>query len=176
MTLSFSQKWKDGEPTYFVEKILDGLNNYYPEEKLKIAACEYNFQLKFNWTLKELENVPAKIHTIREDKTERWKTGNKIHFVINNRTKNRFQFAPIFLVKSIQTIEIKHTTLENEIKRVDLWIDSKIIGRYFPNTGQYYSSLLSLALSDGFESVKAFFEWFSEDFKGKIIHWTEHKY
>lgn len=33
-----------------------------------------------------------------------------------------------------------------------------------------------LAKNDGFSGVKEFFEWFSEDFKGKIIHWTDLKY
>jgi hypothetical protein len=33
-----------------------------------------------------------------------------------------------------------------------------------------------LARNDGFATVKDFFEWFSEDYTGKIIHWTELRY
>lgn len=33
-----------------------------------------------------------------------------------------------------------------------------------------------LARNDGFDSVDEFFEWFSEDFDGWIIHWTELRY
>ena len=33
-----------------------------------------------------------------------------------------------------------------------------------------------LAINDGFESLKHFFEYFNEDFEGKIIHWTDLKY
>lgn len=34
----------------------------------------------------------------------------------------------------------------------------------------------TLALNDGFESVKQFFQWFNEPFVGKLIHWTDSKY
>ena len=33
-----------------------------------------------------------------------------------------------------------------------------------------------LARNDGFDSIQAFFEWFKEDFEGKIIHWTDLRY
>ena len=59
-------------------------------------------------------NVKPKKHTIRKDEKDRWKVGNDIHFVINNRTKNRFQFAPITKVKSIQIIKIKLLNLSTK--------------------------------------------------------------
>ena len=33
-----------------------------------------------------------------------------------------------------------------------------------------------LMTNDGFDSPEDFFEWFDEDFEGKIIHWTHFKY
>ena len=33
-----------------------------------------------------------------------------------------------------------------------------------------------LAKNDGFDSVQDFFNWFNEDFNGRIIHWTDFKY
>ena len=29
---------------------------------------------------------------------------------------------------------------------------------------------------DGFESLNQFFRWFSDDFYGQIIHWTDFRY
>jgi len=37
-------------------------------------------------------------------------------------------------------------------------------------------SINHLAKNDGFEGIEDFFKWFNEDFKGKIIHWTNYKY
>ena len=65
-------------------------------------------------------------------------------------------------VKSIQKIFI---TPNSEIFRVNIdgkWLDD--------------SQIEKLALNDGFDSVKDFFNWFSEDFVGKIIHWTDARY
>jgi hypothetical protein len=33
-----------------------------------------------------------------------------------------------------------------------------------------------IARHDGFDSVNDFLDWFSEDFTGKLIHWTDLKY
>jgi hypothetical protein len=38
------------------------------------------------------------------------------------------------------------------------------------------AELKILSVNDGFDSVDDFFEWFNEDFAGKIIHWTDLKY
>lgn len=153
MTLSFKQKFKNGSKTYFVEKILKGL-----EEKLSLDIKEYRegFNNRFNEDL-ELSK-PPKIHTIREDKKNRWRRGNKIHFVVNNRTKNRFQFAPILEAQSIQIIEIRGALI---------YVDNKQLNE---------SEINSLAINDGFKSVEDFFKWFQSDFTGKIIHWSNLKY
>ena len=100
MTLAFSEKI-NGSLTFFTTKILNGLVN---NELIKVSDYRaYSAQL-------EKKNTPVifcvanKIHTIREDKTNRWKAGNLIHFVINNRTKKRYQFAPIIKCVSIQIL------------------------------------------------------------------------
>lgn len=166
MTLGFSIKIK-GKPTYFVEKIWRGLN-------LGIGGYQVEFEKRRDWLIKlnKLKHVSknadiSKIHTIREDKRNRWKVGNDIHFVINNRTKNRFQFAPVLKVKSIQKIFI----------HVDKGLSSglyrfvKIDNRQLSN-----QEIEDLAINDGFENIKDFFDWFNEDFEGKIIHWTNYTY
>ena len=49
--------------------------------------------------------VGTKIHTIREDKHDRWKAGNKIHFATGIRTKNYNQFYS-GVCKSVQAITL----------------------------------------------------------------------
>lgn len=39
-----------------------------------------------------------------------------------------------------------------------------------------YEEISRIAKNDGFANVNDFFEWFSSDFSGKIIHWTDFKY
>lgn len=179
MTLSFSTKWKDNKPTYFVEKILNGLIEFLPQLTTQIDSYEYNYNLRFNWTLKELENNQSKIHTIRKDSKDRWKVGNKIHFVINNRTKNRFQFAPILTVKSIQKFEMK-VERDGHWRSYRIFIDDKLMY----SSHEYEEDLCKwslydfelFALNDGFDNIRDFLDWFSEDFEGKIIHWTDTLY
>ena len=110
---------------------------------------------------------PAKIlegtkkHTIREDKKDRWKPGMKIHFATGVRTKNYNQFKE-GVCKSVQKIKI--TYLEGSIR---IRVDGQLID---------YASLKRIAKNDGFDSSRAFLNWFNKDFEGKIIHWTDLKY
>ena len=109
MNLAFSTILNN-KPTYFVEKILKSISTYY----FKHQNCYVDLEEYFDkYTIQD--NVlkcylEPKIHTIRRDDNDRWKRDNKIHFVINPRTKDRVQFAPIMFVKSIQTIEIVYYT------------------------------------------------------------------
>ncbi len=190
MNLSFSTKWSTqmnalaGKPTHFVEKIWAGLLlneellNMPSNEALEyLYACEKNIH---GWVEPvDFIEVP-KLTTIREDIHDRWKAGNKIHFVINNRTKDRFQFAPVLRVKSVQKIEIfnytnssksliQYSALENDCtyRIYSVLIDGK----------QLRSEQVDrLAINDGFPSVEAFFNFFDKDFSGKIIHWTDLRY
>lgn len=187
MTLSFTTKWTKsmgalaGQPNYFVEKIWSGLmldENF--EFNLSISYLHDAQEVLELQNIDDFTNKP-KLHTIRIDPSNRWKPGTKIHFVINNRTKNRFQFAPVVEVKSVQKIEIKWSDiLENTSGRTamnDRFVSVAIhdrgcaIRRYL-NLEQ----LQILSINDGFNSVKDFFNFFNTDFTGKIIHWTNLKY
>lgn len=180
-----------GQKNYFVEKILKGLpdndKDFYPEICVhcgwegmssihlseRCSKCGY-FSLRYYREFPPLGdngcythlNVHAKIHTIRHDPHNRWKPGMKIHFVINNRTKNVFQFAPVIECMSVQKIEIVYRHIKNE-RPANVWIDDRIMSE---------DEVLQLALNDGFPSVEAFFLYFNEDFSGKIIHFTDLKY
>lgn len=167
MNLAFMTKWENGEPTYFVEKIWAGLRN----ENLSTRSEELFYSenaKKFLYS----SGFEPKIHTIREDKNNRWRVGNKIHFVINNRQPNRFQFAPVIECTGVQIIEIEYIDYYKEgvyeyIREVT------IDGRLLSNI-----EVEVLAQNDGFKNADEFFSYFSnyEYFKGKIIHWTNKKY
>jgi len=171
MTLAFMTKL-DGKPTYFIEKIWQS----FPDEKTADIFSYYldgMDSVHYNFSCDAID-MREKIHTIRLDKSKRWKVGNKIHFVINNRTPKRYQFAPIVIVKSVQDIKITEmlmtqtaycTVSNNKIFKVE--IDGRVLHK---------SEVEKLAFNDGFENVDAFFNYFNEDFKGSLIHWTEHEY
>lgn len=173
MTLAFSTDLNK-IPTYFVENILIGLENnrliewpelsYLMSEYLDKPFCQINEELHIS----EAKPKP-KIHTIRTDNSNRWKAGNLIHFVINNRTPNRYQFAPVLKCVSTQKVVIKYF-YNPETEAFDLptvFIDTEPM---------FYDQLKELAINDGFKSIEAFFKYFNKDFKGKIIHWTDKKY
>lgn len=168
MTLSFSTEWPDrmgklaGKPNYFVWKILDGLSvqDIITEEELSpyfdsIVAKEPVWP-----------NNIAKLHTIRKDQHNRWKSGRDIHMVINSRTKDRFQFAPVVKCVSVQTIEIVHRHIKHG-RAINVYVDGQII------SGE---TLERIALNDGFDTVDDFLLYFNENFTGKLIHWTDLKY
>jgi len=184
MNLGFKRHFKDGTPTLFVEKIwtgwpvafVDGIHDDIQSNYEKV------YYEKFGYPDKPLMPY-QKIHSIRLDRANRWKIGNKIHFVVGLRTKDRFQFAPILKVKTIQKIEIKHYTGIIQVK-----IDDKLSEVYhhgaldsiyeingFLNLDKHEPESCFWK-NDGFDSIEQFFEWFSEDFTGKLIHWTDKTY
>ncbi|WP_040532923.1 ASCH domain-containing protein [Leeuwenhoekiella blandensis] len=117
----------------------------------------------------------SKKHTIREDKKNRWKVGNKIHFATGIRTKAYNQFAD-GVCTLIEPFEVKYkyedrkTTanvfVNNELLGQAIWFDCKLKSSSF--------SVDMLSANDGFTRTNDFFDWFDKDFKGKLIHWDLH--
>lgn len=183
MNLPFSTHI-DGKPTCFIDKIWAGIwqqfnddheNDYstWFQKYYDRFDCEiWDYAIAENDNL--IEPIP-KIHTIREDKKDRWKVGTNIHFVINNRSKDRFQFAPIIPVKSTQFIKIKY---EDNLPFPWIVIGNLINWVEFdPNNHfDYITQATELAHNDGFNSLDDFLKYFNKDFTGKIIHWTDYKY
>lgn len=122
--------------------------------------------LGFKQQFKEPTLKGTKIHTIREDKHNRWKAGKIIHFATGVRTKNYNCFKEGVCV-SVQTIEIKHNKNVCKVLSRTVIVD----GRELEPT-----EILRLAKNDGFKTKNDFFDWFNKDFKGKLIHWTNKKY
>lgn len=158
MTLGFSTKINN-EYTFFVEKIIagfKGFNNY--NEILELNGYGIDNFIDNNFT--------PKIHTIRNDYSNRWKKGNKIHFVINNRTPKRFQFMPVIKCVSTQEVWIqpysKRVLVYNE--PTSCWRELKL------------EDIETLSKNDGFKTVGDFWNYFNSEFAGKIIHWTDFRY
>lgn len=178
-TLGFSTQWPKrmgGGETGFIPKIYNGLlatglADLRAYDDYDYLSCRNGLGQYFP-DFRKVKNFNPKLHTIREDEKSLWKPGRKIHMVVFNRTKNRFQFAPVLEVKSVQKIIIKPCGVEKSIQvgyhRFDMYNSEKgwINGGVLEN----------LIFNDGFDSVEQFFKWFNEDFTGKIIHWTELKY
>ena len=169
-TIGFSVKFSWGEETHFVPKIWEGIIEYglFPQwASLPYLLLAEGKNLDYIF---KKEGISPKIHTIREDKADLWKPGRKIHPVVFNRTKNRFQFAPVLECKSVQGIEIEYINDGND---VIITID----GKYFFNSlSGINKGIDELATNDGFLSPLYFFMFFNKDFTGKIIHFTDFEY
>ncbi len=163
MTLAFSQQI-GGKPTNFVEKIWFGLIQF--NQILDRKDMEFHLkkcgEKELLWS--EIDKITPKLHTIREDKGNRWKEGMLMHMVIGNRTPNRFQFAPLVEVTRIQVIDIDNLFLEKKLVSID--------GRALEE-----DEIRILALNDGFDHLDDFWDFFKGSlFSGKLIHWTKLKY
>lgn len=120
----------------------------------------------------------SKIHTIREDAHNRWKEGMIMHMATGVRTKKYKQFAEKVCIK-IQKIEIKWENPPTELphlkRSVKVFIDGiNVSHKWFEDKDEMLLEVL--VKNDGFKDYNSFFDWFCEDFTGKIIHWTNSKY
>lgn len=171
MTLSFRTEI-NGKPNEFIEKIWESLlvNGLATISEYQNHRMDFTDRFGKDWTLLQIQNktTRAKCHTIRHDKEGRWKEGNRIQPIINNRTPDRFQFAPDFKCTGTQTIII-----EPKIDKVGHFRPNRIIidGRFLSN-----DEISDIAINDGFETMADFFAYFNTNFEGKLIHWTEKRY
>jgi hypothetical protein len=122
----------------------------------------------------------TKIHTIREDKHGKWKSGNWINFATGVRTPyyDQFKFGVCFNVQDISIFwgnqePRKPAVFLSNINKLPV---DEILNIFFISGECGKDQMEQLAKNDGFDSVDDFFEWFNTDFEGKIIHWTDFKY
>lgn len=179
MILPFSTQI-NGDPTYFPEKILKGL---YDNRIITVKEIQDRLELRILVRKGEFHEInfdhgrlhQAKLHTIRQDKNDRWKPGVMIDFFINARQKNMFRFAPRIPVVSVQKIKIVHFLAEAHI-----YLDDSFYGEIFFNGNKeidgYAVNIEELAINDGFYDAEDFIAYFNKDFTGKIIHWTDLRY
>lgn len=186
MTLSFSTQ-VNGKPNYFIPKIWMKLPDGYVLSDYEVYYDNHVRLLGKPWDIPD-NPISPKLHTIRADPSSRWKSGMDIHMVINNRTKNRFQFAPVITVMSVQEIEIKDVTSTSYPSDFSTKVSLTVSrGEWTETFTQAFTvkvdgvqlsqdKVYQLAINDGFDSVEDFFAYFDKDFKGKLIHWTDLKY
>jgi len=172
MILPFSTKI-NGKETNFVSKIWESLIPMFSEYPKGIPLFKYPKEYRdcVDKGLLSWYKQKPKIHTIREDKKNRWKVGTKIDFFINARQKNMFRFAPVLPVVRIQDILITYT----KFGKAMVFIDGKIFYMQDWSLEQSYK-MLHFAQADGFDTIEDFFAFFNKDYKGKLIHWTDKKY
>ncbi|MEI6898277.1 MAG: hypothetical protein WCL00_00235 [Bacteroidota bacterium] len=116
---------------------------------------------------KEKRLSGSKIHTIREDRHNRWKQGMMAHEWLHNPrnvSKNPHHFKTD-QVQSIQRIEIIRTCdyLNETIVKID---DRKL----------KQNEVQELAWNDGFENLADFWLFFADGFDGRILHFTDKRY
>jgi hypothetical protein len=108
----------------------------------------------------------TKIHTIRPDIHDRWRSGNSIQMATGVRTKEYHQFNKgrpgLLTCISRQKIEICYGGILPVIR-----IDGRPM---------FAETIEQLCYNDGFENMREFYAWFNKSFTGKIIHWTNFKY
>ena len=183
MILPFSTHFKDGSKTNFIKKIWAGLiktdsaGEILEQINLRLAyireseGTDHPVRCFLPVSEFGLREIRPKLHSMREDKKDRWHSGSKIHMVVFNRTKNQFQFASVIDCMSTQPVEM--------VNRKDyrfVSVDHRCLFERDTRMVYFTPEFFNLIENDGFEDVDQFFNWFNHDFKGKIIHWTDLKY
>lgn len=184
MILPFSTQI-NGKPSEFVSKIWIGIEYKFSEFNYKGNRL-FNFPKEYiecgQKGLLTFQRQKPKIHTIREDKKDRWKVGTKIDFFINVRQKNMFRFAPVLQVVCIQKIKIRWYSPSDETKTARIYIDDKSFACAIWHKGKEDNPIytgkgfLKFCQNDGFDTIDDFFKYFDKDFEGKLIHWTDKRY
>jgi len=173
MTLSFKIYAKLGRVqwyTGFVEKIIKSLE----EEGTISRRDRMGLMAKASQIVKDkigiyintdgYEAIRPKKHTIRAPRKKRQiRAGDKLHLAIFNRSTSRLQFAPTLKCTHIDEIAI-HWEIFPGQSRVVVLVNGRRLSA---------DEVRELAINDGFDNTHDFFQWFNQDFKGYIIHWTK---
>lgn len=101
-----------------------------------------------------------KIHTIREDKGNRWNISYVIDFATGVRTK-KYNLFHKSMCTGTQSIKIVYGNIPPCGSVVEVIVDGRVL---------FYDEVRKLAKNDGVDSVSDFLDWFDKDFEGKIIH------
>jgi hypothetical protein len=112
----------------------------------------------------------VKVHTIRDDKHNRWKVGAKIHFWLGNPRNTRGKLKPYqFGLGEVSRVE----TIRMDFAIPEEWKpDVVFIGEDIRLKTE--DELNALAINDGFENWSKMKQWFFNpdgQYFGKIIFW-----
>jgi len=109
----------------------------------------------------------TKIHTLREDKNVRFKSGVTLHMATGVRTKDYKQFAQK-TVHGVQGADILPAT-----KRIKVYGVFNSVGENFILSEKQVEQFVK---NDGFASQEEFWEWFNVPGYYHVIHWTDFRY
>jgi len=111
----------------------------------------------------------TKIHTLREDKTNRWQAGRKMHMYTGRYTATDRQF-----VKKAECVSVQYISL---YAGVELICTSNLIdGEFILDRTLSDTEALEFARNDGFDTLEDFWQWFTTTQTLKLIHWTDKRY
>jgi len=170
MTLGYSQTFPWGEPTLFREKILKEFDNLARPLSIELSGDELKSLMA---QIDSIDN--PKLHTIRQDPTNRWREGRDIHHVYGNRTKARKCFLKNRCLSTQRIVILYEETVvstdqgegKDGIERPVVMVDFRVMSP---------EQVDLIAKNDGFKSTDDFFRWFDKPFSGVIIHWTKLRY
>lgn len=166
MILPFSTHFPNGKPTYFVPKIIGSYSLIFNDYTIFNLIKGKSSEDEFKDICKQIF-YSTKIHSLRLDKSNRWKAGNLIHFYLWNRTKR----ATCFAVTKCKAIE--YAIIEPHLKQVrvasinELGIVNRLLSP---------KELDQFMTNDGFDCAEDFWAFFTESETYKIIHWTNYRY
>jgi len=194
MILGFMQFFDTNKKnnTYFRERILCGAG-YASQQEVDNKIHVFKpapHRLEY---IKIIGGIQPKLHTMREDKHDRWKPGMSIQMVYRGP---KYSIAHEFN----KGIEELSKCVSTQRVRIEDWNDQVNTG--WENTGFGYKDTITvrgvdfhnhwmifvddqpltkkeidtLAINDGFKDTHEFFKWFNKDWRGKIIHWTNLRY
>jgi len=180
----------NNKPTYFVEKIWNGLfdlelveNNDSEEASCEDVSYLIEYREKYKDHNQTVFNdnmgfINSKIHTIRTDKENKLKVGQYFIPVIDNRENGFYQFAPKLKIECIQKISLTYIHGNNCFPLVMLKTEEgELIKELSPiHHFNYITELDRIAKNSGFNSEKEFLKFFRKTGERKIIHWTNFKY
>lgn len=174
MKLKFSTKWGkkmqelEGQPTFFEEKLIAALSETLnPREVTTPQSGEIT---------PEIAPFLPKRHTIRTNNPKKFKPGVIIQAVMmdGGEKSREDNLGPELVITGIQKIKIEHLKDAKGVPLVWVSVDGSNIG--FKRGSIISGGLEELALNDGFDSAEDFLKFFSVDFQGSLIHWTETRY
>ncbi len=167
---------RQGEPTYFVEKVWESIGYVPSKEIIELLPDEY-----MNYLRRDSETIYPKHTTIRAG--HNWKAGDWFSprvwgTDINPKTgrsgpynSKQIQFAPDIQIKKVWDFKIIYT-------------DNPLLYQVLLNGQVIYEVECCQIFVDGFDTIKMiaendgldyndFLHWFIDDFDGQIICWNE---
>lgn len=168
----FPKKYPISE-TFFQERILTGLiNNGFDVPEKYLADNPY-----LNRNL--VGNIAPKIHTARSVGAAKRKVGDKIHFTVNPRTEDSYQFAPVVTITRVDVMEVICRKIKQGTEEFDVLLNGELLGLACVNGGivtRINPELEAFVKNDGFTKKELFFKWFNDSGIYELISWTDHWY